>query len=75
MEFCLQKIGNRFCPFINLTDHDGQFFAQVRGEKTVNERHGDYVRVEVFTAVSMKNSVFWDVTPCESCKNRNFGGT
>jgi hypothetical protein len=33
------------------------------------------VRFEVFTAVTMKNSVFWDVTPCGSCKNRRFGGT
>jgi hypothetical protein len=24
---------------------------------------------------SMKNGVFWDVTPCGSCKNRSFGGT
>jgi hypothetical protein len=23
----------------------------------------------------MKNCVFWDVTPCGSCKNRRFGGT
>jgi hypothetical protein len=23
----------------------------------------------------MKNAVFWDVTPCASCKNRRFGGT
>jgi hypothetical protein len=22
----------------------------------------------------MKNAVFWDVTPCGSCKNRQFGG-
>jgi hypothetical protein len=34
-----------------------------------------YVRFEVFTAVTMKNAVFWDVTPCDSCKNRCFGGT
>jgi hypothetical protein len=33
------------------------------------------VRFEVFTAVTMKNVVFWDVTPCGSCKNRRFGGT
>jgi hypothetical protein len=31
------------------------------------------VRFEVFTAVTMKNGVFWDVTPCDSCKNRRFG--
>jgi hypothetical protein len=34
-----------------------------------------YVRFEVFTAVTMKNEVFWDVTPCGCCKNRRFGGT
>jgi hypothetical protein len=34
-----------------------------------------YVRFELFTAVTMKNGVFWDVTPCGSCKNRRFGGT
>jgi hypothetical protein len=33
------------------------------------------VRFEIFTAMIMKNSVFWDVTPCGSCKNRCFGGT
>jgi hypothetical protein len=25
--------------------------------------------------LSMKNGVFWVVTPCGSCKNRRFGGT
>jgi hypothetical protein len=34
-----------------------------------------HVRFEVFTAVTMKNGVFWDVTPCGSCKNRRFGRT
>jgi hypothetical protein len=33
------------------------------------------VRFEVFMAMTMKNGVFWDVTPCGSCKNRRFGGT
>jgi hypothetical protein len=32
------------------------------------------VRFEVFTAVTMSNAVFWDVTPCDSCKYRRFGG-
>jgi hypothetical protein len=35
----------------------------------------DCVRFEVFTALTMKNGVFWDVTPCGSCENRRFGGT
>jgi hypothetical protein len=33
------------------------------------------VRPEVFTALTMKNGVFWDVMQCGSCKNRCFGGT
>jgi hypothetical protein len=31
-----------------------------------------FVRFEVFTAVTMKNGVFWDVTLCGSCKNRSY---
>jgi hypothetical protein len=30
---------------------------------------------EVFTALTVKNAVFWGVTQCGSCKNRRFGGT
>jgi hypothetical protein len=30
---------------------------------------------EIFTAVTMKNAVFWYVAPCSSCVNRRFGGT
>jgi hypothetical protein len=26
-----------------------------------------YARFEVSTAVTMKNAIFWDVTPCASC--------
>jgi hypothetical protein len=29
-----------------------------------------FVRFEVLTAVTIKNTVFWDVTTCGSCKNR-----
>jgi hypothetical protein len=35
----------------------------------------DLVRFEVFTAMTMKNGVFWDVTPYGSCSNRRFRGT
>jgi hypothetical protein len=38
-------------------------------------REVQWVRFEVFMAVTMKNGVFWDVTPCGSCKNRRFRGT
>jgi hypothetical protein len=30
---------------------------------------------EVFTAVTMKKFVFWEVIPCDSFKNQRFGGT
>jgi hypothetical protein len=26
-----------------------------------------FVRFEIFTEVTMRNGVFWDVTPCASC--------
>jgi hypothetical protein len=45
----------------------------IRGNELWTVRH--YVRFEVLTAVTMKNAVFWDVTPCVSFKNRRFGGT
>jgi hypothetical protein len=32
-------------------------------------------RFEVFWAVPMTNVIFWDVTPCGSCKNRRFEET
>jgi hypothetical protein len=38
------------------------------------EKHFIFVRFEVFTAVTMKNGVFWDVTPYGSCKNGRFEG-
>jgi hypothetical protein len=37
--------------------------------------NNEILRFEVFTAVAMKNDVFWDVMPCGSCKNLRFGGT
>jgi hypothetical protein len=33
------------------------------------------VRFEVFTAMTIKNIVFWDVAPRGSGLNRRFGGT
>jgi hypothetical protein len=38
-------------------------------------QRGRYVRFEGFTAVTMKNDVFWDVTPCSSYKNWRLGET
>jgi hypothetical protein len=44
-------------------------------EKSEPKQNREYVRFKVFTAVTMKNGVFWDVMPCGSCKNQRFGGT
>jgi hypothetical protein len=32
------------------------------------------VRSQVFTAVTVKNTVSWAAAPCSSCMNRRFGG-
>jgi hypothetical protein len=45
----------------------------VRTSNPENKQY--YVKFEVFTAVTMKNAVFWDVALCRSCLNRRFGGT
>jgi hypothetical protein len=34
-----------------------------------------FLRFEAFAVVTMKNSIFWDVTPCGSCRIRNLRGT
>jgi hypothetical protein len=47
----------------------------MRGSRRKRQLKSNYVRFEVSTAVTMKNAVFWEVTPCGSCKNRRFGGT
>jgi hypothetical protein len=43
--------------------------------KKTNEQKTTNVGFEVFTAVTLKNAVFWDVAPCSLCVNRCFGGT
>jgi hypothetical protein len=54
---------------------DDTFFA-IPGHELyrLGRQAHSHLRFEVFTAVTMKNGVFWDVTPCESCKNLRFGG-
>jgi hypothetical protein len=52
--------------------------ANKTNKKSINNKNSLYnksrVRYEVFTAVTMKNAVFWDITPCGSCKNWHFRG-
>jgi hypothetical protein len=50
-------------------------FLQRDVESSGVSRLEGVVKFEVFTAETMKNDVFWDVTPRGSCKNWRFGGT
>jgi hypothetical protein len=64
--------------FVNVQECSGMFRndSSADAHNLVGMKQGiARVRFEVFTAVTMKNAVFWDVTPCGSCKNRRFGGT
>jgi cytidine deaminase len=46
----------------------GTFCLHQQGEKNQRARNRvNIVRFDVFTAVTMMNGVFWDVTPCGSC--------
>jgi hypothetical protein len=56
----MERIFDKF-PIYHMKILLGDFNAKVGRED---------VRFEVFTAVTMKNGVFWVVTPCGSCKNR-----
>jgi hypothetical protein len=46
----------------------------LRIKKSFMDSKAICVRLEVFTAVSVNNAVFWDVTQCGSCESRRFGG-
>jgi hypothetical protein len=42
----------------------------------MKEKDSELVGFEVFTAVTMKNAVFWGVAPCRCGRlNRHFGGS
>jgi hypothetical protein len=54
--------------------HETEYFY-MRNKNVLHLGKFFNVRFEIFMAVTMKNGVFWDVTPCGSCKNRRFRGT
>jgi hypothetical protein len=55
--------------YISATDSSLFMLSKIWGFTAVN------TRAEVFRAVTMKNIVFWDVTPCGSCNNQLIVGT
>jgi hypothetical protein len=76
-------INDRFCPNVCFTSPGMPFaITKLINEPNTLHRKVEFlqatlynVRFEIFTAVTMKNAVFWDVTTCGSCKDRRFGGT
>jgi hypothetical protein len=71
-------VWNERCAFINRVTRIGKLgttLAVTSNRRSLRTNTTWHVRFEVFTAVTMKNYVFWDVTPCGSCKDRRFGGT
>jgi hypothetical protein len=55
--------------------HSKLDFNNTFADHDVIQNKRGYVIFEVFTAVTMKNAVFWDVAPCRSRANRRFVGT
>jgi hypothetical protein len=53
---------------------DGQLWSKHLVYVLETQRRDFNVRFEVFTAVTMNYTLFLDVMPCGSCKNRRFGG-
>jgi hypothetical protein len=52
------------------------FLSEIQGSVTGNVLFQFlYIEFEVFTAVTMKNAVFWNAAPYRSCVNLRFGGT
>jgi hypothetical protein len=44
------------------------------GTTAVTDCNSDSITIKI-TSYCLKNAVFWDVTPGDSCKNRRFGRT
>jgi hypothetical protein len=62
--------------FINLYNRSGRIsprsFSAYIGNEYHKEKHD--VRFEVFTAVTLKNALFWVIMSSGSYKNRRLGG-
>jgi hypothetical protein len=78
----LRTIGDRSVGIVRLrTETTELFFCSVFHSSCKNRnvsselREAKQCKSEVFTAVTMKNVVFGDVTPCGSCNNRRFQRT
>jgi hypothetical protein len=71
----MNEVSSSLAGLFLISDMNACVYAGLEYSHFTNEVFVIYVRFEVFTAVTMKNGVFLDVTPCGSCKNQRFGGT
>jgi hypothetical protein len=55
-------------PFMLFVLMRSQSRIRADEDKSINNHKKNYLS-------TLKNGVFWVVTPCGSCKNRRFGGT
>jgi hypothetical protein len=55
-----------------INDHSNSGLGSTPGPQ-INNNKKNCVRFKVFMVVTMKNGI-WGITPCDSCKNRRFGG-
>jgi hypothetical protein len=63
---------NSFCPKSTGAENICRIKANTtidRDKTIISTEKKKALRFYVFRAVPMKNAVFWDVTPCGSCKN------
>jgi hypothetical protein len=57
-----------------ITYLDNKDLAEIKKVETHSDEQivkvvKENVRFQVFTVVTTKNAIFWDVTPCGSCMN------
>jgi hypothetical protein len=69
---CVFVFTHRRCSYSENTT-DGGNSQTASTHQSITFIHN--VRFEVFTAVTMKIAVFWDVAPWRFCVKRRFGGT
>jgi hypothetical protein len=72
---CLHLHGSRLCYNDNHHQNVKSYRKMKQLDGVTSTRKNVFVRFEVLTAVVMKSTIFWDITPCSPLKvNRRFGG-
>jgi hypothetical protein len=56
--------------------HEHELLNRIGTANVCNEDDNTAKNLKILTAMVMKSSIFWDITPCSPLKvNRHFGGT